>query len=497
MPFCPQCGQPLGATDKFCKGCGGKATTSSGSPVGGAAGSAPAAAGPGQPSSALRAGTGPSSNRGTDWLPSEFHRSGGKYGGSEAETEAVLGSMLAETNRVFGQLGVSVSAERRPAAKVAEVMCDECTRAIRNEVAVQAQGRTLHAACFTCSSCRGTIGSDSFVVRAGKPLCDGCVAKSKAGSQVASGQTGGGSAGAGASASGASPSAMGVPPFKPANTAGNSGSSLSSGGVSGAGGAKFGSTFGSGSNSSTSTLHGANTSSDAKPTGGAGSSGSGLTASQRNEFLSRRDAGKTLCAGCDTVMQGEGVTTASGAVYHSGCFLCMSCFRPIGADTAFAERDGQPFHPGCAPAAAGSASAATCATCHKSLSGKFVKANDGVTHHRDCFRCASCAGELSGGYALRDGRPHCASCVRSNPTPPTRTAAATVQPARDMVGIRYNHVTHEVTRVPASGAAGSAASSPPAAPSATAAAGGVFCKGCGSALGGNKFCPSCGAKACA
>lgn len=451
MTFCQQCGATLTPTNRFCIGCGCKVS----------AAAAPAAASFSPPPvapTAVRMGA----NKGDDWLPRALSSSPSSgapsYTGSVAQTEAVLGQMIGETNRVFGELGVSVGATKRPAASATPaVNCSSCSRSLNSSTAISAAGRFFHPQCFTCQKCFSEIqteGDGSFVVK-GKEgekqeiWCTACVKREKA-SKAATSQP-------------ILPSAVGVAPFKP--------------------------------------------SSAASPTG--------LTASQRADFLSRRDAGKVCCGACGVVMQSSGVTTLRGQSFHEECFCCCVCDRPIGAEGEYGEQGGKPVHAACMRSAAST----TCACCSQSISGKFVRASNGAPYHRECVKCSRCNKDVSNiGYTIRENKMMCGGCA-SAATPYISVSSNAVLNEkfnRDMGGIRYNQVTREVTKVPppnttkfnaptnsattrpspSSAASSSTPSSSSTAASSSSSAGSSrFCQQCGSALAGSKFCPECGAKA--
>ena len=439
MPFCSECG--TATTSKFCPNDGTKIEASASTPTA----SAPVKSTTTTSTSTTRAGGGLSTNKGDDWLSSGFTKSSHGYTGTERETEDLLREgLLEETNRVFGQLGVTVSAERRaPTGKVTP--CGACNKPITGS-GVQALGKILHPQCLTCHKCFAVLAGESFVVRGAnkdQAWCDDCVAREKT--------TAAGSA--------KLPSQAGVAPFRPSNSPASPPSAASS--------------------STSSTTY------------------AGLTPGQRSEFLSRRDEGKTYCGKCGDVMMGDGVTTGSGVAYHEHCFTCQACSKPILPDTPFAERSGKVYHPTCAPGAVGGST--KCTGCGQVLTGKFVRTSDQSPWHRECFVCTTCKKDLSAGYAMRSDKPYCSSCASAATPYITKTIGATSN--KDMGGIRYNQVTREVTRVPPSSVAPTAGanfkstiSSPSSSASPASGGGSKFCTNCATPLNGSRFCSSCGQK---
>lgn len=104
---------------------------------------------------------------------------------------------------------------------------------------------------------------------------------------------------------------------------------------------------------------------------------SGLTRSQRDEFLHNRDKGKVDgCGACyrEFDVTDEIVSTKS-AIYHVNCFTCGGCAQRIDANTAFVEHNGKPHHTKCVKEE-------QCVKCSKALSGKYLNV-EGKKYHKE------------------------------------------------------------------------------------------------------------------
>eukprot|EP00667_Euglena_gracilis_P008173 EG_transcript_8270 len=105
-----------------------------------------------------------------------------------------------------------------------------------------------------------------------------------------------------------------------------------------------------------------------------------------------------VCAGCRQGIESGMTTMALGKVWHSECFLCAKCSRPIREDKFKTDR-GTPFHINCKLAE----SSIFCRGCHKEIhGGDIVNAMDEVWHP-ECFKCRRCGLRIMSEKFARDG----------------------------------------------------------------------------------------------
>jgi len=129
--------------------------------------------------------------------------------------------------------------------------------------------------------------------------------------------------------------------------------------------------------------------------------------------------GKLFCADCGGVIQINDAVSLGDSVFHTTCFCCAKCGKAL-ADCGFKDVGGQPHCPDCAGASGGG----FCAGCGQKLVGKYVSAL-GQKWHQQCFVCSGCSQSFTSGYAEREGRPFCVSCIQKN-AKPTVTSTAPV-----------------------------------------------------------------------
>ncbi len=122
------------------------------------------------------------------------------------------------------------------------------------------------------------------------------------------------------------------------------------------------------------------------------------------------------CSACGAALGTEEGHRINDLVYHTRCFVCSACRRSIGT-SLFKAVEGKPFHAECAPGApsrvggAPSGGGKVCPKCRKPITTKFVTFN-GEELHSECFVCADCNGSMAKGFAMLEGKPTCADCVR-------------------------------------------------------------------------------------
>ncbi|XP_028325571.1 zyxin [Gouania willdenowi] len=110
-----------------------------------------------------------------------------------------------------------------------------------------------------------------------------------------------------------------------------------------------------------------------------------------------------VCGKC-----GEGLSRTQPAVramdklFHSSCFSCMSCHRPL-EGMQFYDRDGSPQCEDCYMN-----SLAMCSRCGERITDRVLKAV-GQCFHAQCFRCSTCSCILEGAPFITDdnNNPYC------------------------------------------------------------------------------------------
>ncbi|GAA5821653.1 hypothetical protein JCM10212_004312 [Sporobolomyces blumeae] len=162
---------------------------------------------------------------------------------------------------------------------------------------------------------------------------------------------------------------------------------------------------------------------------------------------------------------GQFAQVASGAVLHLDCFVCGSCRKSI--TSTYVEVEGQRYHKECAPppkryrailtsladpspgsptSLTNATSATTppsprsatltsdlepdeptCSACARVLGyGLSVTVpKSGKSYHRECFRCAGCAGTFEHGFVERGGLAYHDKCA---PLPPISTSGLSALP---------------------------------------------------------------------
>mmetsp|Transcript_34464 Transcript_34464/g.108195 ORF Transcript_34464/g.108195 Transcript_34464/m.108195 type:complete len:432 (-) Transcript_34464:451-1746(-) len=112
------------------------------------------------------------------------------------------------------------------------------------------------------------------------------------------------------------------------------------------------------------------------------------------------NADTRTCAGCGELLFGAAggeAVEAAGKMWHSDCFVCAACGKPIDGD--FAMLHGKPLHTACHLKDYG----VHCAGCGRLIDGRadpgFVVAGD-KSYHSACFKCAEC------GVSLATGAPY-------------------------------------------------------------------------------------------
>ncbi|XP_048882526.1 zyxin isoform X2 [Brienomyrus brachyistius] len=112
-----------------------------------------------------------------------------------------------------------------------------------------------------------------------------------------------------------------------------------------------------------------------------------------------------VCGKCrQALSRSQPAVRAMDKLFHSDCFCCMSCQRPL-QGLQFYDRDGQPQCEDCFVN-----SLPMCARCGEHVTDRVLKAV-GQSFHAHCFRCSTCDCSLEGAPFITDddSRPYCVS----------------------------------------------------------------------------------------
>ncbi|HFD38730.1 MAG TPA: protein DA1 [Anaerolineae bacterium] len=108
-----------------------------------------------------------------------------------------------------------------------------------------------------------------------------------------------------------------------------------------------------------------------------------------------------ICAGCGKRISGRYIR-ALGRSWHTACFRCAGCGRPIG-EQRFLEHGGRPYHSQCYH----ERFSPRCAACGQPIIGQRIEAL-GKQWHPEHFVCAHCHKPFAGNsFYERDGRAYC------------------------------------------------------------------------------------------
>ncbi|KPP79337.1 zyxin-like, partial [Scleropages formosus] len=110
-----------------------------------------------------------------------------------------------------------------------------------------------------------------------------------------------------------------------------------------------------------------------------------------------------VCGKCGQALsRSQPAVRAMDKLFHSDCFCCMSCHRPL-QGMQFYDRDGQPQCEECYVN-----SLAVCAGCGERVTDRVLKAV-GQSFHPHCFRCTTCSCSLEGTPFITDddNHPYC------------------------------------------------------------------------------------------
>lgn len=110
-----------------------------------------------------------------------------------------------------------------------------------------------------------------------------------------------------------------------------------------------------------------------------------------------------VCGKCgEALSRTQPAVRAMDKLFHSTCFCCMSCHRPL-QGMQFYDRDGAPQCEDCYVS-----SLAVCSRCGERITDRVLKAV-GQCFHAHCFRCCTCACSLEGAPFITDdnNNPYC------------------------------------------------------------------------------------------
>lgn len=110
-----------------------------------------------------------------------------------------------------------------------------------------------------------------------------------------------------------------------------------------------------------------------------------------------------VCGKCgEALSRTQPAVRAMDKLFHSDCFCCMSCQRPL-QGMQFYDRDGSPQCEDCY-----TNSLAVCSRCGERITDRVLKAV-GQCFHAHCFRCSTCSCVLEGAPFITDdnNNPYC------------------------------------------------------------------------------------------
>ncbi|XP_064802345.1 zyxin-like isoform X1 [Oncorhynchus masou masou] len=110
-----------------------------------------------------------------------------------------------------------------------------------------------------------------------------------------------------------------------------------------------------------------------------------------------------ICGKCgEALSRSQPAVRAMNKLFHSDCFCCMSCHRPL-QGMQFYDKDGTPQCDDCY-----TSSLAVCSRCGERITDRVLKAV-GQCFHAHCFRCCTCACSLEGAPFITDdnNNPYC------------------------------------------------------------------------------------------
>ncbi|XP_034553141.1 zyxin [Notolabrus celidotus] len=110
-----------------------------------------------------------------------------------------------------------------------------------------------------------------------------------------------------------------------------------------------------------------------------------------------------VCGKCgEALSRTQPAVRAMDKLFHSNCFCCMSCHRPL-QGMQFYDRDGSPQCEDCYVS-----SLAVCSRCGEKITDRVLKAV-GQCFHAQCFRCSTCSCVLEGAPFITDdnNNPYC------------------------------------------------------------------------------------------
>jgi len=219
----------------------------------------------------------------------------------------------------------------------------------------------------------------------------------------------------------------------------------------------------------------------------------------------KASADSKICNECGKSVEGE-ILSTNNRFYHPDCFRCGGCGVSIVSlgTMSYAIKDDKPLCGKCVEKANAKVSgkivgvstpAGACEGCGKPVAGAYVMA-EGHKYHQGCFVCSQCKGDLAGGYARKDDKPVCGTCVQSmqkssGTTTTYKSGGSKLAPSSQALGAAANNSALK-SKVPMPAPPPMPASETVAALTTTSSA--KFCGVCGTKATGGKFCGNCGAK---
>jgi len=124
------------------------------------------------------------------------------------------------------------------------------------------------------------------------------------------------------------------------------------------------------------------------------------------------DYDKTKCSKCYQFVGGHHCTKAAGAIWHTECFTCRYCDKPI-TESKFPRADATSFcNKKCVDRAIeeGILRVAGCHKCGKTLQDGAVLIG-AARYHPTCWVCSGCKKKLGDEYAELNSKFYCAACA--------------------------------------------------------------------------------------
>ncbi|EFA85143.1 LIM domain protein [Heterostelium album PN500] len=112
---------------------------------------------------------------------------------------------------------------------------------------------------------------------------------------------------------------------------------------------------------------------------------------------------KPTCKKCSKPIEGEASINALDADWHTSCFTCSVCEKPI---QSYFLKDGKPI----CKDDYNQKFLEACTKCSKPISGSKLTDNVGKHYHPECFTCTTCNVKMDGQFFVRNNEIKCAQC---------------------------------------------------------------------------------------